>query len=113
MNGLSGHWIGATREEDITHEWRIVQRGESVYIYVRPVDTGADASSPIVGYYSGHWIQNALVINGREESAAIFSGPEHFVLMGWFEGRDMLFSRAGLAELDVPAAWTRLGAQLP
>ncbi len=97
---LAGVWIGATREEDVAHVWRIVQRGESAFIYAALNEHGEE------NYYSARIVSTRLLINGSPHAASLVDA-DHFVLTRWHDDRDMLFSRAGVAELLTADVWTR------
>ena len=104
---LTGIWIGTTRDEDASYTWRVVQRGDDVFIYA----TFNEQTVPVY-YYSGVIVANVLSINGIPTSIAVFIDAEHFVLPGWEDKRDMLFCREGLAELAAPTAWARYDAMI-
>jgi hypothetical protein len=104
---LAGTWIGATREEDVTHIWRVVQRGQSAFIYATVNDRGAE------NYYSARIEPDCLLINGSPHAVATFVDADHFVLSRWHEERDMLFSRQGLPELSANDAWLRYAQRPP
>jgi hypothetical protein len=103
LPSLAGTWIGATREDDVTHVWRVVQRDENAFIYATVNDQGAE------NYYSARIEPGHLLINGSPHARASFVDADHFVLPGWHEERDMLFSRQGLAELSTGRQWSMLG----
>ena len=103
---LSGTWIGTTREDDVMHVWRVVQHDDTVFIYARVED------NPTEDYFSGSVTAEAVLLNGNLGARVIMDDTtlidaEHFVLKGWHDQRDMLFSREGLAELMTAAAWLR------
>lgn len=101
---LAGTWIGATREDDVTHVWRVVQRGQSAFIYATLNEQGEQSTE---NYYSARIQSNQLLINGSPHAVASLIDVDHFVLPRWHGERDMLFSRQGLAELSADAAWLR------
>jgi hypothetical protein len=104
---LAGTWIGATREDDVTHVWHVVQRGESAFIYAMVNERGAE------NYYSARIKPDHLLINGSSHAIAWFVDADHFVLPCWHDERDMLFSRQGLPELSADDAWLRYAQQPP
>ena len=98
---LTGTWIGSTRDEAVTHVWRIVQRDDGAFIYATLDDVGTQT------YYSARIVGGTILINGCDEAKFQRVDVEHFVVLRWHDECDMLFSREGLAELTAALSWTR------